>query len=244
MRGAHLLPGLGWLMILQSILTLGLWLSVRRLHTPTEAKFFPLTAQSAVTPADGLMGEWGPPAAAVYYDQPPPTNEMVQAHLYCARVLVETPRLADDLLLKVFVLMFNGSPFTLKLSGLTGAIRWAVPPQNDRALAALAKPMVTLGGDDNPGIAPFSDSFLQIYQYVPAKAATAMLASLDNGGWVLDFREFNAEFEALGHSHLRLQAPIWDVVTVRRSDPNILYVGRIISMVGIASVGTSASLGT
>ena len=230
-------------MILQSILTLGLWLSVRRLHLPAAEVTSPLHAQSAATQPDGLMSEWGSPAATVYYDQPPPTSETVQSHLYCARVLVETPRLADDLLLKVFVLIFNGSPFALKLSGFSGAMRWCVAPYSDKTLATLARPTMTLGGDESPGLAPFSDGFLQINQYVPAKSAVEMLASLDNGGWALDFRDFSSELEATGHLHIRLRAPIWDVVTVRRHDLNTLNVGRTIFAVGIANVGVSARLG-
>lgn len=161
--------------------------------------------------------------------------------LFVGRILVETARLEDDLLLVIPVIVFNGSRYDLDLGAVKGAIRWAPwPSQGDGDLSSLPRPLVT-DGSDAARLPRFRDHILRVEQRVSKSDGERMLAALKDKGLNIDLREFKIGLLCKERPELDLNVPLWGALRVDMT-PIVPHVGRVIFASANLSVGLSASL--
>jgi hypothetical protein len=257
------IPSWGWQIIGATLLTLGVLVIAYRLHQrieASEARTPPVSqASHPVTPqpVERIMTDPRPALSPPPFRPPAPNPEIVMARpdqvgrptltfdyigsaLFAGRVEVETNRLEDDLILTIHVIAFNGSGDALKLSETAGAIRWSPwPSKGEGDLQGLPRPIVTIGGDDNPGFAPYGERMIKIEQRAPKAAAQEMTNAMTAEGLNLDFREFKITLAA-PESDDTTQFPLWSAVRVYLAPPRIT-TGRVTFGSALVNLGGVAS---
>jgi len=151
--------------------------------------------------------------------EPPPSTVASAIRLNFAEV--ETTTVAEDLLLKLNLAVFNGGARALVIKELAGSVQYR-PLGSQAEFQTLAKPNLI---EDAQPLPAFGDCVIRIEQFAAGLLAAEMLKHLDGPGVELDLSDLDIIVTGRGARHPAYRIPIWHRLAVHKQKTR-QYTGR------------------